>query len=69
MERKSLERLIGEHVKIVTKEPGDERTRVLTGKVTDVDLDEGFLMVETRDGECCLSVQAIVAIKPREQKS
>jgi len=69
MERKSLERLIGKHVKIVTKEPGDERTRMLTGKVTDVDLDEGFLMVETRDGECCLSVQVIIAIKPREQKS
>jgi hypothetical protein len=56
-------------VKIVTKEPSDERIRVLTGKVTDVDLDEGFLMVETRDGECCLSVRVIVAIKPREQKS
>jgi ribosome maturation factor RimP len=66
MEHKSLERLIGKHVKIVTKEPGDEQTRIVTGRVTDVDLDRGFLMVETRDGEACLSIQEIVAIKPRD---
>ncbi|MCX6822047.1 MAG: hypothetical protein NTW30_04695 [Candidatus Aenigmarchaeota archaeon] len=56
------------HVKIVTKEPGDEQTRIVTGRrVTDVDLDRGFLMVETRDGEACLSIQAVVAIKPRDR--
>ncbi|MBE3122682.1 MAG: hypothetical protein IMZ53_03590 [Thermoplasmata archaeon] len=68
MERKSLERLIGKYVKIVTKEPGDERTRIVTGRVTEVDLDGGFLMVETCDGEACLSIQAVVAIKPRSKE-
>jgi len=69
MKQKSLERLIGKHVKIVSKEPGDERTRIVTGKVTDVDLDGGFIMIETCDGECCLSVQVIVAMKLRTKKT
>ncbi len=64
MERKNMERLIGNYCKIVTKEPGDNRASVITGYVEDVDYKNGFILVNSAQGLGCLRINTVVAIKP-----
>ena len=68
MDQKSLERLIGKHVKIVTKEPSEQKTHVMTGVVTEIDNDAVFLIIETPQGTAVLNIQAIIAIKPKQRQ-
>ena len=65
MRQRSIDRLIGQYCKIVTKEPGDERARVAVGIVKDIDHDAGFLILESAQGEGCLNIKTITAIKPK----
>lgn len=64
MKKNSMNRFIGKYCKIVTKEPGEEKTHVITGIVRDIDYDDGFITIESKEGVGCLSIQSIVAIKP-----
>jgi len=59
-----MERLIGKYCKIVTKEPGENRASVVTGTLEDVDYDDGFVLVDSKQGLGCLRISTIVAIKP-----
>ena len=69
MEKKCMDRLIGRHCKIVTKEPGEDRARVVTGMVKDIDYDEGFIVIESNQGTGCLNMKTIEAIKPSNKKT
>lgn len=63
-----MNRCIGKYCKIITKEPGEERASVVTGVVKDIDHDEGFIIIESKEGTGLLSIKSIVAIKPRNEK-
>jgi len=65
MKQKCVDKLIGKYCKIVTKEPGDERTYVVIGIIKDIDHDAGFITVESTQGLGCLSINTIIAIKPK----
>jgi hypothetical protein len=68
MEKKYMERLIGNYCKIVTKEPGEQRASVILGKLEDVDYDDGFILVKSPQGLGCLRIDTIIAIKPGKIK-
>jgi hypothetical protein len=68
MKGNSLDRLIGKYCKIVTKEPGEQKAHVMTGVVTEIDNDAGFLIIETPQGTAVLSIQTIIAIKPKQRQ-
>lgn len=59
---------IGKYCKIVTKEPGVERTYVVKGIVKDVDHNAGFITIESTQGLSCLSIKTIIAIKPKNEE-
>jgi len=65
MARNIMDRCIGRYCKIVTKEPGEEKASVVTGIVKDIDHDEGFITVESKQGLGILNIKSIVAIKPK----
>ena len=67
MKKNCVDKLIGQYCKIVTKEPGEERASVVVGTVTEIDYKRGFLMFESNDGEGCINLKTIVAIKPKQQ--
>ena len=67
MNQKCVDKLIGKYCKIVTKEPGDEKSYVVVGTVKDVDHDAGFITVESTQGLGCLSINTIIAIKPKAE--
>jgi len=64
----TVNRFLGKYCKIVTKEPGDIKARVVTGTIKDIDNDAGFIIIESIQGTNCLSMQTIVAIKPSSKK-
>ena len=68
MVEKAMDGLVGKYCKIVAKEPGEEKTHVVTGIVRDIDHDSGFIMVESSQGEGCLNIKTIVAIKPSNKR-
>ena len=68
MKQNTMDRLLGKYCKIVTKEPGEEKARVVTGTIKDVDNDAGFIVIDSIQGTNCLSIQTIVAIKPSNKK-
>ncbi len=65
MEKKYMDRLIGKFCKIVTKEPGEKRASIVTGTIEDIDYKDGFILVDSEQGLGCLSINTIVAIKPK----
>jgi len=68
MEKKFMDRLIGKYCKIVTKEPGEERAHVVFGMITLIDYNEGFIIIKSNQGEGCLNIKTIEAIKPSNKK-
>jgi hypothetical protein len=60
-----VDRFIGRHCKIITKESEENRAHVITGIVKGVDNDDGFVLVESLQGIACLSIKTVVAIKPK----
>ena len=60
-----LDKCVGRYCKIVTKEPGEEKASVVTGIVKNIDHDEGFITVESKQGLGILNIKSIVAIKPK----
>lgn len=69
MEKKGMDKLIGKHCKIVTKEPGEERAHIIFGMVTLIDYNAGFLIIESNRGTGCLNIKTIEAIKPNSKKN
>ena len=67
MNGRCVDKLIGKYCKIVTKEPGEEKANVVTGIVKDVDHDEGFITIESKQGLGILNIKSILAIKPKKQ--
>ena len=65
MKKKSIDKLIGKHCKIVTREPGEDRAHVIFGMVTDIDHDAGLIVIESAQGLGCINIKTIEAIKPR----
>ena len=65
MERKYMERLKGKYCKIVVKEPGEYRANAISGILEDIDYQDGFVMINSEQGLGCLSIDTIVAIKPK----
>jgi hypothetical protein len=51
--------------RIVIKEPGELKARVVTGTIQEIEHKTRLLMVKSYSGYCCLSIDAIVAIKPK----
>ncbi len=68
MEKKCMERLVGKHCKIVTKEPGEDIAHVVFGMVTLIDYNAGFVIIESNRGTGCLNMKTIEAIKPSSKK-
>lgn len=68
MKRKYMEKLKGKYCKIVTKEPGESRASVVTGIVEDIDYEDGFILVDSKQGLGALRINTIVAIKPGNKK-
>ena len=68
MAKKYMEMLKGSYCKIVTREPGEDRASVITGTLKDLDYKDGFIIVDSEQGLGCLSINTIVAIKPKSSK-
>ena len=69
MEKKCMDRLVGKHCKIVTKEPGDDKAHILFGMVMLIDYKAGFMIIESNRGTGCLNMKTIDAIKPSNKKN
>ena len=67
MERKYIKRLVGKYCKIVTKEPGEQRASAITGKIEEIDTDDGFVIIDSNQGLGCININTIVAIKTSSQ--
>ena len=63
-----MNRCIGKYCKIVTKEPGEEKANVVTGIVKDIDHDEGFITIESKQGVGLVNIKTVIAIKPRKKE-
>jgi len=59
--------LKGSYCKIVTREPGEDRSSVITGTLKDIDYKDGFVIIDSEQGLGCLSINTIVAIKPKSK--
>jgi hypothetical protein len=66
MKTQSLDRLIGQHCKIVMKEPGDTKAHTVVGIIQEIDQHAGFLIVKSTNGFWCLNLNEILAIKPKK---
>ena len=69
MEKKFMDRLIGRHCKIISKEPGEERFHVVFGTIMLIDYNSGFMIIESNQGTGCLNIKTIEAIKPSNKKT
>jgi hypothetical protein len=67
MVKKYMEMLKGSYCKIVTREPGEDRASVITGTLKDIDYKDGFVIIDSEQGVGCLSINTIVAIKPKSK--
>ena len=68
MTRNIIDRCIGKYCKIVTKEPGEDKSHVVTGLVKNIDHDDGFITIESWQGLGVLNIDTIIAIKPKKQE-
>jgi len=47
MTRNIIDRCIGKYCKIVTKEPGEDKSHVVAGLVKSIDHDDGFITIKS----------------------
>jgi hypothetical protein len=62
---RNMDKLIGKYCKIVVREPGEERAHTIFGMLTNIDYDERLVVIESNPSSVYLSLDTIVAIKPR----
>ncbi len=65
---KCLDKLIGKYCKIVTKEPGERKVKVVYCKLKNIDHKIGLVFIKSHQGEGCLNINTIEAIKPWNNK-
>jgi len=58
----ALESLVGEQVKVVTQEPGNTAPTIIFCTIEG--LDKQFLIIRSRDGVGCISLDHIITVKP-----
>ncbi len=68
MTENTIDKLKGQHCKILIDEPGKKKSSVVFGIVKDVDHKKGFLILESSDGLGIIDINSIVAIKPTRKK-
>jgi archaeal flagellin FlaB len=68
MEKKYLEKLIGQPSKIVTREPGEKTVKVITGTLEEIDYKDGFIVIDSDQGIGALRIENIIAIKPAQKQ-
>jgi hypothetical protein len=66
MKTHNLDRMIGQHCKIVMKEPGDDKAHTVTGTIYEIDQKDKFIIVKSVNGFWCLNIDDIIAIKPKK---
>jgi hypothetical protein len=67
MEQKTFDKLKDKYCKIVTKEPGNEKSTVLNGFLRELDHDKKFIMIESEGGPVIISIDTLIAIKPSKK--
>ncbi len=67
MNERYMKRLVGKYCKIVAKEPGEKRANVVIGTLEGVDYNDGFVMINSKQGLGVLRINTIVAIKPKSK--
>lgn len=65
MEKKYIEKILGNNCKIVTKEPSSKYASIITGIIKEIDQKDGLVIVKSKNGMGCLNLKYIVAIKPK----
>jgi flagellin FlaB len=68
MEKKYLEKMIGQYSKIIAREPGEKNIKVISGTLEDVDLKDGFIFIDSEQGLGAIRIDNIIAIKPTIKK-
>ena len=68
MEKKYLKKIIGQYSKIVAKEPGEKGLKVIYGSLEEIDLKDGFVLIDSEQGLGAIRIENIVAIKPNITK-
>ena len=66
MTSNNLDKLIGKYCKIAVREPGEVRAHTIFGMLTNIDYDEGLIVIESNPTPVHLSLDTIVAIRPRK---
>jgi len=66
MKTNNLDKMIGHYCKIVIKEPGDTKAHVVTGTIQEIEHQTRLVMVKSYNGCYGLSIDAIIAIKPKK---
>lgn len=65
MENEGLKAFVGRHVKVVLKEPGDLNVKTIFGEVKDID--NGFVLLKSKQGLGSIRLEHVIAIKPAER--
>ncbi len=63
MVKRFMDELIGKYCKIVAREPGYNRAGILK----DINYDKRLVVIKSNPGIKCLSMESIVAMKPKNQ--
>jgi hypothetical protein len=66
MKKKAMDKFIDKYCKFVICEPGEERAKVISGILREIDYKDGFIVLESKDGEGLINIRSIVAIKPKK---
>jgi len=69
MKKSYMDRFVGKYCKIVTKEPGDTRASVVTGILEEIDYEDGFILIDSKQGLGALRINTIIAIKPAKKRT
>lgn len=69
MVNRFMDELIGKYCKIVAKEPDENKAHVIFGFLTNINYDKRLLFIKSNPDKLCLSMDSIVAIKPKNQIS
>jgi len=67
MVKRFMDELIGKYCKIVAREPRYNRAHVIFGILKNIDYDKRLVVIESNPGIKCLSMESIVAMKPKNQ--
>ena len=67
MVKRFMDELIGKYCKIVAREPGENRAHVIFGILKDINYDKRLIVIKSNPGLKCLSMESIVAMKPKNQ--